>query len=300
MSGDCGTLALRMKRVLRAKPRKSVEGRPAAGLRQLNVGDIEVASDRSAQLRPFFGYYGGKWRDAIKHYPRPEHPVLVEPFAGSAGYALRHYAGRRVVLCEKDPRIYAIWHYLLHASPDEIRRIPYLGDGESVDDLKGVAPEAKLLVGLWVNRATSSPRKNPSQWMRSGIRPGSFWGPRVRETIATQVAALRKWEIHHCSYEECPYDGPATWFVDPPYQMAGKHYRCGSNEIDFEHLAAWCTSRKGLVIVCENEGADWLPFTELADVKTTRANRRSKEMLWVTRNGARKAGTGLARHRTRG
>jgi hypothetical protein len=34
------------------------------------------------QLRPFFGFYGGKWRDALKHYPPPEHDTIIEPFAG--------------------------------------------------------------------------------------------------------------------------------------------------------------------------------------------------------------------------
>jgi hypothetical protein len=29
------------------------------------------------------------------------------------------------------------------------------------------------------------------------------------------------------------------------------------------HLADWCRSRTGQTIVCENAGADWLPFTTL-------------------------------------
>jgi hypothetical protein len=33
------------------------------------------------------------------------------------------------------------------------------------------------------------------------------------------------------------------------------------------------------MIVCENEGADWLPFQSLSDVKTTRAGRRSREVV---------------------
>ena len=39
--------------------------------------------------------------------------------------------------------------------------------------------------------------------------------------------------------------------------------------------------RPGQVIVCENQGADWLPFTPLADVKTTRAASRSVEVVWI-------------------
>ena len=41
------------------------------------------------RLRPFFCYYGGKWRAAPK-YPPPEHDTIVEPFAGAAGYATRY------------------------------------------------------------------------------------------------------------------------------------------------------------------------------------------------------------------
>lgn len=231
-------------------------------------------------LRPFFGYYGGKWRDAIKHYPAPEHEVIVEPFAGSAGYALR-YADRRVVLCDKDPVIAGVWRYLVRATRKEIERIPDLGPGESVDDLK-IPEEARCLVGFWLNRATSRPRKSPSRWMRDRIRPGSFWGERVRRTIATQVDAIKHWEVYECEYEECPVVGPATWFIDPPYQAAGRHYRHGSDDLDFENLGRWCRSREGQVIVCENAGATWLDFRELADVKTTRAKRRSKEVVWIS------------------
>ncbi|MFP2925233.1 hypothetical protein ACLESO_08445 [Pyxidicoccus sp. 3LG] len=230
-------------------------------------------------LRPFFGYYGGKWRDALKHYPVPRYGMIVEPFAGSAGYALR-YADRKVVLCEIDPILAAVWHYLIRVKPEEILAISDLAPNGSVDDL-AVCQEARWLVGFWLNRAASSPRKRPSRWMRDGIRPGSFWGQRVRETIASQVEAIRHWKVYNCSYADCPESGPATWFVDPPYQQAGKHYRFGSEGLDFAALAKWCKSRTGQVLVCENAGATWLPFRALADVKTTRAGRRSMEVLWT-------------------
>jgi hypothetical protein len=32
-------------------------------------------------LRPLFGFYGGKWRDSLKHYPAPLHGTIGEPFA---------------------------------------------------------------------------------------------------------------------------------------------------------------------------------------------------------------------------
>lgn len=230
-------------------------------------------------LRPFFGYYGGKWRDALKFYPTPEYKTIVEPFAGSAGYALR-YPDRNVILCEIDPVITAVWQYLTKVTPREILALPDLNPDGSVDDLH-IAQEAKWLVGFWLNRGTASPRKGPSKWMRDGIRPGSFWGARVRRTIASQVEYIRHWQIRNCDYADCPFSGEATYFIDPPYVTAGKHYRYGSDQIDYVALSEWCRSRLGQVIVCENQGATWLPFRDLADVKTTRADRRSKEVIWV-------------------
>lgn len=237
------------------------------------------AQPERPELRPFFGYYGGKWNNALKHYPAPEHATIIEPFAGSAGYALR-YADRKVILCEIDPILVEVWRYLIRVKPKEILSIPDLKPTGTLDDLK-VPQEAKWLVGFWLNRGVPAPRRSPSKWMREGIRPGSFWGDRVRQTIARQVESIRHWQIHGCSYDKCPTSRTATWFVDPPYEHAGKHYRFGSEKIDFKALGAWCRSRSGQVIVCENEGATWLPFRELADSRTTRATRMSKEVYWL-------------------
>jgi site-specific DNA-adenine methylase len=235
-------------------------------------------------LRPFFGFYGGKWRDTPKHYPAPEYDTIVEPFAGSAGYSVR-FAGHRIILGEKDPIIYGVWKYLISASTREILAIPDLSPGQSVADLP-VCEEARWLVGLWLNRGASRPRTGPSAWMRDGIRPGSFWGARVRQTIASQIERIRHWKVFNCSYEELPFSEEATWFVDPPYQNQGRHYRYGAEGIDFAALATWCRTRSGQVIVCESNGADWLPFSPLNDVKTTRRNLRSVEVIW-TQDGKR-------------
>lgn len=233
----------------------------------------------SPRLRPFFGFYGGKWRDTPKHYPAPAHDTIVEPFAGSAGYSVR-YADRRVILGEKDPVIYGVWNYLIAASARDILAIPDLEPGQSVADLP-VTEEARSLVGLWLNRGVSRPRTGPSAWMRDGVRPGSFWGERVRQTIARQVDRIRHWQVFNCSYEHLPFSGNATWFIDPPYQKQGKHYHHGAEDIDFGALGRWCRTRAGQVIVCENEGADWLPFASLDDVKTTRRSSRSVEVVWI-------------------
>jgi hypothetical protein len=241
--------------------------------------DDRDGEEHQTSLRPFFGFYGGKWRDALKNYPQPKYDTVIEPFAGSAGYSVRYYQ-RNVVLCEADPIIAAVWDYLIHVTPGEILAIPDLKANETVDNLR-VCREARWLVGLWLNRGASRPRKGPSKWMRDRVRPGSFWGERVRNTIASQVPLIRHWKIHICSYASCPVGGEATWFVDPPYQETGNFYHFGSKSIDYSRLSNWCRELSGQVIVCERAGADWLPFRSLPPTKTTRNGRRSPEVLWI-------------------
>lgn len=229
------------------------------------------------KLSPFFCYYGGKWRAANK-YPQPIHGTIIEPFAGAAGYSL-NYPNRNVELYEIDPIVFAIWDYLLKVSEREVLDLPSQVD--HIDDI--VAPdEAKWLIGFWLNKGVVSPRKTPSKWARSGTRPNSFWGPVIKERIASQLQGIRHWEIHNASYETAP-NRKATWFVDPPYEQAGKLYR--AKFTNYLALADWCQHREGQVIVCEQEGATWLPFQPLASIRSTPGKygkNFSPEVIWTS------------------
>ena len=158
-------------------------------------------------LNPFFCYFGGKWR-AAKRYPVPTCARIVEPFAGAAGYSLR-YADLNVTLYDLDPAIYGTWDYLIKASADDIRQLPL--DVEHVKDLS-ICQEAKWLIGFWLNKGSSQPYLSPSAWMRSGIRPNSYWGEVIRERIANQIDRIRHWKIINQSYELAD-DVEATWFI---------------------------------------------------------------------------------------
>lgn len=235
---------------------------------------------RRALVHPFFTFFGGKWR-AAPHYPAPRHGTIVEPFAGSAGYAVR-YCDRDVVLIEPDPLIAATWRYLLRVSPEELRALPDIANDQTVDDLP-VCEEARLLIGWWCNKGASRPMKSPAAWMRSGIRPRSYWGPEIRERLASEVDRIRHWTLIEGGYEEAP-EIEATWFIDPPYRYAGRNYRYGSSDIDYEHLAEWCRARRGQTIVCESLGADWLPFARFHTIKTSPAKhggKKSQELVWL-------------------
>jgi site-specific DNA-adenine methylase len=235
-------------------------------------------------LRPFFSFYGGKWRVA-KRYPAPRYDVIIEPFAGSAGYALRHH-DRAVILIEEDPTIAALWSYLITADPARIRALPDLAPGQRVTDLRDLTDPEQTLIGFWLNRGTARPSQTPSAWMRGGTHDSSFWGAVIRERIASQVPAIRHWQIITGSYAriDTVADLEATWFIDPPYAGQGKHYRFGSSGIDYARLGMWCRHRRGQVIVCEQQGAAWLPFQPFLTIKANESRhgkKRSHEVIWT-------------------
>ncbi len=227
------------------------------------------------RLSPFFYYYGAKNRVG-ELYPSPRHHAIIEPFAGSASYSLNYWQ-RQVMLIDIDPIVAGVWDYLIRTTPEEIRRLPLDVPG-TVDDLN-IPQEARWLLGFWMNKGSATPKKSPSVWMRGGERPNTFWGSSTRERIAQQVDAITHWSVDCGDYREAPTSLEATWFVDPPYcNQAGTRYRF--HDMDYSHLSRWTQTLPGQVIACENEGADWLPFTPLANVKSSR-RRTSREVVWT-------------------
>jgi hypothetical protein len=218
------------------------------------------------KLKPFICYYGGKFRAAPK-YPRSSCLHIVEPFAGSAGYSLR-FPHRRVHLYDKNPVVCQIWEYLINCPESEIQSLP-LDVTYGIDSLD-ICEEAKLLIGFWINKAVCEPKKTPSKWMREWIKSGSrgsdFWGPGIRNRIASQLKYIRHWNVENKCYKEIP-NQKATWFIDPPYFVKGT-YKFGNKGIDYKHLASWCLEREGQVIVCEQTGATWLPFRKFSSIRS--------------------------------
>jgi site-specific DNA-adenine methylase len=229
-------------------------------------------------VKPFFTYTGGKYRSAPR-YPAPVYDTIVEPFAGSAGYSVRHHE-KNVLLIDLDPDVAVLWEYLIAATPSDVRSLPlYDGTWDSTDDLN-LSDGEKMLIRGWLNKGTFG--KRPSAWMRSGDFDSQFWGEEIRERVASQVSLIKHWKIVHGSYVDAP-DLLATWFIDPPYEIAGKTYNHGSSGIDYPALAEWCRSRPGQVIVCENTGAEWLPFSHFESAHAMQARFRSgrtEEAIW--------------------
>lgn len=234
----------------------------------------------SKPLKPFFSYFGSKYR-VSKKYPVPTKEVLIEPFAGSACYSL-HYPHKQVKLFDKYEVICSIWDYLIHVKESEILALPILKDDDHIDAFN-IPQEARNLIGFWLATGHTSPSKKLSGFSRIHSKAGKLmykdgyarhtmphksWSEAQKNIIASQVNYIRHWRISHTSYENIPNED-ATWFIDPPYQKAGKNYKESSKNIDFNHLSEWCRERQGEVIVCENLGADWLPFKEFQNLRST-------------------------------
>jgi hypothetical protein len=178
-----------------------------------------------------------------------------------------------------------VWAYLIdcarRGAEREILALPDLGE-RRVNDLD-LPPGPSALIGFWLFAGAEKPRQRlpKAAYAASGL----FWGPRVRERIAEQLRAIRHWTILPGPYQEaCPVMPDATYFIDPPYQKTPCRY--GAHAVDYNALALECAmvqSWGAQVIVCEAEGADWLPFRDLLEARTARgaaSGRVSREVIW--------------------
>ena len=220
---------------------------------------------------PLFKYAGSKWR-LTAHYPQPVHQTIIEPFAGRACYAL-HYPEREVTLCEKRPDIAQLWRWLIQADPEEIRAIPtsaVLTPGQDIRELD-ISEGAKLLLRGW-QRVGNGWCWTVSSW---GGMPGQ-WTPSTQARVAESVQYIRHWKVVEGDFTSIQ-NKPATWFIDPPY-IGLPLYE--SKKIDYPALSAWCQSREGQAIVCEGDGAKWLPFSPLREIRNGRRGI-STELIWT-------------------
>lgn len=231
-------------------------------------------------IRPFWCYYGGKWLFA-EAYPPPAYSTIIEPFAGSAGYSLR-YADLDVILSDASADVCETWRFLTKASRSEIEAIPIVDDVRSLPD--SLSPGARLLVAWNMATGVASPRVTATAGVKRQRAKGRAlcgWTPKRRAMIASQVERIRHWRVEGPRpYAECN-NIRATWFVDPPYfGPAGAHYpeKVG----DYAALGLWCRSRHGQVIVCEADGAAWLPFQPIGGKSKAFAGKKPvAEVLWT-------------------
>lgn len=223
-----------------------------------------------------WGYYGSKSK-IVDKYPPPLHSKIIEPFAGTAQYSLLYW-DRDVHLIDKYDVIVNLWKWLQKFSKNDILSIRRLKFGENTDNFKWDCQEQKDLIGFIITGSPSMPKKTASKW-KTIIRPNTQ--EYKLNYIADNLEKIRHWKITLGDYNFVDNED-ATWFIDPPYVVCGKYYKFGSKLIDYGYLAEWCKSRKGQVIVCEADGANWLPFTPLTQSRGNCKNH--KESIWINKN----------------
>ena len=229
-------------------------------------------------LKPFFKYYGSKY-NLSACYPSPKHSTIIEPFAGSAAYSLR-YPHKDIILCDLNEDICSLWDYLINVRAKEISNLPLLGLNDHIDDFK-ICKEAKLLIGFWLRYATAAPNvtMSPTVFKYQNKYPSMCygWSSATKQRIINQLDHIRHWKVINCHYEDLK-NTQCTWFIDPPYQEKG--YKYTHNKIDYHHLGSWSQQRKGQVIVCEQYGADWLPFKPFKKLKNNK-NKKTTEAIYT-------------------
>lgn len=216
-----------------------------------------------------FSYLGSKSK-IIKLYPKPTNDLIIEPFAGSARYALEYFE-KDIKLFDNNQLIVNIWNYLINASEKDILSLPDMDSHVSVDVHSYLTPTEKALIGFNLSRGKARPRKTghgQNNWNKNKIK------------IASQLYKIRHWKIEKSDYKDIGND-LATWYIDPPYintqvKSNGERYPTGDG-IDYNHLAEWCINRNGQIIVCEGGSADYLPFTLLKTINTNTNGTTSKK-----------------------
>lgn len=231
-------------------------------------------------MRPFFSYYGAKWTMA-KHYGPPRGAPVIEPFAGSACYSTR-WAVEEAILVDLSPDVATLWTYLIAASSSDILALP---DAlESNEELAALPDGPRHLLGFWVSKGRAEVSRTLSPWyfQYRGANDCRVWGAAAKQRIAAQVDRIKGWQIICGDYRSAPEIAGAHYHVDPPYDnRAGQRYPHA--DLDYATLAKWCRARPGPVDVCENVGAEWLPFKQVHTINTTRGKRSgavSAEAVW--------------------
>lgn len=225
-------------------------------------------------------FFGSKVRHARK-YPHPRYIKVVEPCAGGAGYSLAHLT-HEVVLYDIRSSVTRVWQYLIRSKPDEILALPLILPGQHVNQLE-CSEDGRLLIS-WALNVGGVPDTTLKRWYAEGGDQMNRWSPKRRFAMAKLCSKVKHWRCEQLDWvgllNHSLRDGPATYFVDPPYQEARLN-RYGTPKLDYVELAKVCRALPGQVIVCEQLGATWLPFRPLYEV-TSALFERSTEVVWCS------------------
>ena len=152
-----------------------------------------------------------------------------------------------------------------------------------MDDVH-LCQEARWLVGFWLNAGVVAPVPDAIGVDAGGEHAGVLLGAEGPRPVGAPAAVdpalaggVRVLVGHRGA-------GGAADVVRRPAVPAGRRggsYAC--RDVDYAALGAWCRSLPGQVVVCESEGATWLPFRPHIAAKATPGRGRTgvcREVLW--------------------
>jgi site-specific DNA-adenine methylase len=215
-----------------------------------------------------FSYYGSKSK-IVDYYPPPKHQKVIEPFAGSARYALKYWQ-KDILIMDKSENVIKVWQWLQTCSKNDILKLPKLTTGLDIRKI-----ELSEIERIFLSYLVASGRPSNIVTKFMDYDNGN---QKVYKRIADRLEHIRHWKIMQGCYTELE-NVEATWFIDPPYQFGGEHYKHGSKQINFGELGEWCKSRNGQVIVCENTKASWLPFRPVIEIQGA-CQTNTTEAIW--------------------
>lgn len=216
-----------------------------------------------------FYYYGAK-NLLSKYYSEPEHNIIIEPFCGSAAYSCFHLfknKNLKSILCDKNKDVSIAWDFILNCSEEDVKNYKTPNIGEYAYDF--------LIKTCSASNASSKCKK-----MKYTERLDRVFQIQKRR-ILKFLPIRNRIKFINDDYENLKYNKEKhTWFIDPPYQIKlknnsvfqnGNGYSkdCNTENINFENLKKYIFSKKGQIIVCEKEGANWLPFKKFRTNKTS-------------------------------
>jgi hypothetical protein len=228
-------------------------------------------ASHTCTIETMWSYYGAK-TNIVNFYPKPKHDKIIEPFAGTARYALKYFE-KDVLLVDKYDVIIKIWKWLQLCSKQDILKLPRVKAGDNINSLHFDCEEARLLMGFCIGFGFHHPRQIATVRLRE--RPNHL--PLRLKIISENLFKIKHWVIRLDSYENINNEN-ATWYIDPPYQFGGHVYARSNKNIDYNLLGAWCIERIGQVIVCENSKANWMPFIPMVEQNVRTGIH--KEAIW--------------------
>jgi len=243
----------------------------------------------SKALLQLFPFYGSKSK-IVAQYPPPRGDTIIELFAGSASYSVKHGRKRKVKLFETNSRVYAALQYLIHCATEEkILRLPLCKGNETLREMSkrlGFSDGEFYLLSFWIGNG----HPHPSHRILKP-HPKNQWTKENRLLLSKLVGHISHWEVFNESYEavlSLEKDPSTTFFIDPPYSNSDgeRYFENRENDIDYEKLASMIRSELvGQIIACENERhTGWLSFQmmqkEDGSPIYTNASKRTREVLF--------------------